>query len=51
MMFFLYLDPGRTFHDFGTIQFTSLKETVQQAIDYFNKYGTLGEYTHLKKQD
>ncbi len=50
-VFSILLDPGRTFHDFGTIQFTSLKETVQQAIDYFNKYGTLGEYTHLKKQD
>jgi len=44
----ILLDPTKTFQDFGKIEFTSLKETVASAIEYFNKHGTLGEYTHLK---
>jgi nucleoside-diphosphate-sugar epimerase len=44
----ILLDPSKTFEDFGEIDFTPIEETVIQAITYFNKYGTLGEYTHLK---
>ena len=44
----ILLDPSRTFKDFGKIEFTSIEETVAQAIEYFKKYGTLGEYTHLR---
>jgi UDP-glucose 4-epimerase len=44
----ILLDPSRTFQDFGDIKFTPLKETVKAAIVYFQKHGTLGEYTHLK---
>ena len=47
-VFSILLDPERTFNDFGKIEFTPLETTVQEAIDYFQKYGTLGEYTHLK---
>lgn len=46
-VFSILLDPSRTFKDFGDIHFTPIQETVDQAINYFNKYGTLGEYTHL----
>lgn len=44
----ILLDPSRTFEDFGKIEFTPLQETVNAAIEYFQLYGTLGEYTHLK---
>jgi UDP-glucose 4-epimerase len=44
----ILLDPSRTFKDFGAIEFTSLQATVDAAIDYYTKYGTLGEYTHLR---
>ena len=47
-VFSILLDPKRTFDDFGNIEFTSLETTVQEAIDYFGEFGTLGEYTHLK---
>lgn len=46
----ILLDPSRTFADFGKIEFTPLQETVSAAIEYFQKYGTLGEYTHLKQK-
>ena len=47
----ILLDPSRTFQDFGQIEFTSIEETVAQAIDYFKEHGTLGEYTHLRLND
>ena len=47
-VFSILLDPSRTFKDFGHIEFSPLSETVSSAIEYFEKYGTLGEYTHLK---
>ena len=43
-----YLIPKRTFKDFGDIEFTPIETTVQKAIDYFEEFGTLGEYTHLR---
>lgn len=47
----ILLDPSRTFADFGKIEFTSLGDTVAAAIAYYKKYGTQGEYTHLKHAD
>ena len=44
----ILLDPAKTFQDYGTISFTSIEETVSDAIEYYKKYGTLGEFTHLK---
>lgn len=46
--FSILLDPGRTFKDFGTIEFTALEEIVSDAVSYYEQYGTMGEYTHLK---
>lgn len=43
----ILLDPSRTLEDFGPIDFTPLNETVEAAIRYYEKHGTLGEYTHL----
>jgi len=50
-VFSILLDPSRTFADFGEIEFTPLHVTVSEAIAYYKKYGTLGEYTHLRLQD
>ncbi len=47
----ILLDPSRTFEDFGKLEFTSLQDTVSDAINYYKKHGTLGEYTHLRLQD
>lgn len=50
-VFSILLDPARTFADFGDIEFTPLKTTVKEAITYYQKHGTLGEYTHLKLEE
>jgi UDP-glucose 4-epimerase len=50
-VFSILLDPSRTFKDFGDIKFTSMQETVSDAMAYYNVHGTLGEYTHLRLQD
>lgn len=47
-VFSILLDPSRTFEDFGDIEFTDIKTTVSEGINYFKQFGTLGEYTHLK---
>jgi UDP-glucose 4-epimerase len=44
----ILLDPSRTFDDFGRMELTPLSETVQQAVEYFRKFGVHGGYTHLK---
>lgn len=44
----ILLDPQKTFKDFGKREFTPLSEIVYKGVDYYKKYGTLGEYTHLK---
>jgi len=44
----ILLDPSKTFQDFGAIAFTPLGETVAAAVDYYRRYGVLGEYTHLQ---
>ena len=43
----ILLDPSRTLEDFGPIDFTPLRQTVTEAIRYYEEHGTLGEYTHL----
>ena len=50
-VFSILLDPSRTFEDFGALEFTPLQVTVSEAIQYYKKHGTLGEYTHLRLQD
>ena len=50
-VFSILLDPSRTLMDFGNINFTPIEETVRQAIEYFKKHGTLGEYTHLNFEE
>lgn len=50
-VFSILLDPSRTIQDFGDIEFTSIEETVRQAIEYFREYGTMGEYTHLNFEE
>lgn len=47
----ILLDPSRTFEDFGSIEFTSLQDTVSDAMNYYLEHGTLGEYTHLRLND
>lgn len=44
----ILLDPSKTFKDFGKLEFTPIETTVAEAIKYYQEYGTLGEYTHLK---
>ena len=44
----ILLDPTRTFEDFGAIEFTPMRETVREAVEYFNKFGVYGGFTHLK---
>ncbi|HRJ70661.1 MAG TPA: NAD-dependent epimerase/dehydratase family protein [Terrimicrobiaceae bacterium] len=47
----ILLDPSRTYADFGKIEFTPLKETVRAGVEYFQKYGVHGGYTHLKLEE
>ena len=47
----ILLDPSRTFADFGKVEFTGLGDTVAAAIAYYQKYGTQGEFTHLRHSD
>jgi len=44
----ILLDPSRTFADFGDVEFTPLEETVRLGVEYFEKFGVHGGYTHLK---
>ena len=44
----ILLDPSRTFEDFGKLNFTPIEQIVEEGINYYKKFGTLGEYTHLK---
>lgn len=44
----ILLDPSHTIEDFGKLEFTPIKKTVEAAVEYFDKYGVYGGYTHLK---
>ncbi len=50
-VFSILLDPSKTFADFGHIEFTPIETTVREAIQYYQKHGTLGEYTHLRHEE
>lgn len=47
----ILLDPSRTFADFGEIEFTPLEETVRAGVEYYQKFGVSGGYTHLRLPD
>lgn len=47
----ILLDPSRTFEDFGKIEFTPIKKTVEAAVKYFNEHGVYGGFTHLKMNE
>jgi UDP-glucose 4-epimerase len=47
----ILLDPSRTFEDFGQITFTPLKDISAAAVEYYNKFGVQGGYTHLRIED
>jgi UDP-glucose 4-epimerase len=47
----ILLDPSKTFADFGDVEFTSLEETVRLGIEYYEKFGVTGGYTHLKHDE
>ena len=46
----ILLDPSRTFDDFGPIEFTPLETTVWNAVKYYQEFGVVGGYTHLKAE-
>ena len=46
----ILLDPSRTFADFGPIEFTPLETTVWNAVKYYQEFGVVGGYTHLKSE-
>ena len=46
----ILLDPSRTFADFGEIDFTPLEQTVAEAVEYYEKFGVHGGYTHLRHE-
>lgn len=46
----ILLDPSKTYEDFGEIEFASLDQIVGDAVKYFEEFGVLGEYTHLKTE-
>jgi UDP-glucose 4-epimerase len=47
----ILLDPSKTFADFGNVDFTSLEETVRLGVEYYEKFGVTGGYTHLKHDE
>jgi len=46
----ILLDPSRTLADFGSIEFTPLETTVWNAVKYYQEFGVVGGYTHLKAE-
>jgi nucleoside-diphosphate-sugar epimerase len=46
----ILLDPSRTFADFGEISFTPLETTVWNAVKYYQEFGAVQGYTHLKAE-
>lgn len=46
----ILLDPSRTFADFGEIKFTPLETTVWNAVKYYQEFGAVQGYTHLKAE-
>lgn len=46
----ILLDPSRTFADFGEINFTPLETTVWNSVKYYQEFGAIRGYTHLKSK-
>lgn len=46
----ILLDPARTLADFGPLKFTPLETTVWNAVKYYQEFGVVGGYTHLKTE-
>lgn len=46
----ILLDPSRAYADFGPIEFTPLATTVARAVEYYQKFGAHGGYTHLAQE-
>lgn len=46
----ILLDPSRTFADFGDVEFTPLKQTIVEAVAYYDEFGVHGGYTHLQHE-
>ena len=44
----ILLDPSRTFKDFGEMKFTPLPVLCRRSVEYYQKFGVQGGYTHLK---
>lgn len=44
----ILLDPSRTTADFGEYSHATLDQIVEEAVAYYEIYGTRGEFTHLK---
>lgn len=47
-VFSILLDPTKTFKDFGAIEFTPIQKIVNEAVKYYEEFGTTGELSHLK---
>ncbi len=47
-VFSILLDPTKTFNDFGNIKFTPIQKIVNEAVKYYDEFGTTGELSHLK---
>ena len=47
-VFSILLDPTKTFNDFGDIKFTPIQKIVNEAVKYYDEFGTTGEFSHLK---
>jgi UDP-glucose 4-epimerase len=45
----ILLDPQKTLHDFGELEFTPLQEVVNRAVEYYETFGVQGGYSHLKR--
>jgi len=43
----ILLDPARTYEDFGSMTYRPLKDTVRDAIEYYERFGVAEERTHF----
>ena len=50
-VFTILLDPSKTKRDFGWNTKTKLENGVQAAIEWYQQYGLVETYTHLKQTE
>jgi nucleoside-diphosphate-sugar epimerase len=43
----IYLDPSKTFEDFGNRHTIELEEGIRKAIEWYNTYEIEESFTHL----